>query len=224
MAAAAHGASTARGRGGETLRVMPFHPTVTEEWDADLIAGDPLGSRGTPQRDALAATGESVRTGRTEHYAFIEGRFDVLGGTMGRRPGRRWYGRTTALATSACRWSSLTRTGGARCRRAWWRWYSSPAPRRRPAGTPRPGCCRSPCTARPPPAACSPRSRPGRPARPWWRGGHRLRRAPRGRRDAGRPGLPPGSHTAESVYEHGLADARARSGTTSRPGSRRRWG
>jgi len=55
---------------------MPFHP-ATEEWDADLVAGDPLGFPGYhDQRRALARTGESVRTGRTAHYAFVEGRFD----------------------------------------------------------------------------------------------------------------------------------------------------
>ena len=36
-----------------------------------------------------APENESVRTGRTEHYALIEGRFDVMGGSMGAAHGER---------------------------------------------------------------------------------------------------------------------------------------
>src|SRR5438270_7119293 len=58
-------------------RQVPPHPTQ-EEWDADLRGGDPLGWPGySPPED------ESVRTGRTAHYAFAEGRFDAMGGSMG---------------------------------------------------------------------------------------------------------------------------------------------
>jgi acyl-CoA carboxylase subunit beta len=93
---------------------MPFHPT-TEEWDADLVAGDPLGFPGyAAQREGLAASGESVRTGRTEHYAFIESRFEVLGGTMGAAAGEkvvRAYDRARKLRLPMV---ALTRTGGAR--------------------------------------------------------------------------------------------------------------
>ncbi|HEX5365986.1 MAG TPA: carboxyl transferase domain-containing protein [Acidimicrobiales bacterium] len=68
---------------------MTFHPSV-QEWDADVLGGDPLGFPGYDQRRrALAETGEAVATGRTEHYAYIEGCFDVLGGTMGAAVGER---------------------------------------------------------------------------------------------------------------------------------------
>jgi acetyl-CoA carboxylase alpha subunit len=62
---------------------VPLHDPQAE-WDADLVGGDPLGFPGyTPPRP------ESVRTGRTPHYAFIEGDFDVLGGSMGAAHGER---------------------------------------------------------------------------------------------------------------------------------------
>jgi acetyl-CoA carboxylase alpha subunit len=68
---------------------MPYHP-VAEEWDADVFAGDPLGFPGYDERlRVLGDTGEAVATGRTDHYAFIDGRFDVLGGTMGAAVGER---------------------------------------------------------------------------------------------------------------------------------------
>ena len=93
---------------------MPFHP-VTEEWDAGLVAGDPLDFPGYDERRrALAESGESVRTGRTEHYAFVEGRFEVLGGSMGAAAGEkvvRAYDRACELRLPMV---VLTRTGGAR--------------------------------------------------------------------------------------------------------------
>lgn len=68
---------------------MPFHPSI-QEWDADVLAGDPLGFPGYDERRReLARTGEAVVTGRTEHYAYIEGRFEVMGGTMGAAVGER---------------------------------------------------------------------------------------------------------------------------------------
>jgi acyl-CoA carboxylase subunit beta len=68
---------------------MTFHPSV-QEWDADLLAGDPLGFPGYDERRrALVETGEAVATGRTEHYAYIDGCFEVLGGTMGAAVGER---------------------------------------------------------------------------------------------------------------------------------------
>src|SRR5262245_3144787 len=93
---------------------MPFHPSV-QEWDADLFAGDPLGFPGYEERRrALADSGEAVRTGRTEHYAFVEGRFEVLGGTMGAAVGERVvraYDRARDLRLPLV---VLTATGGAR--------------------------------------------------------------------------------------------------------------
>ncbi len=93
---------------------MPFHPSV-QEWDADVLAGDPLGFPGYDERRrALADTGEAVVTGRTEHYAYIEGRFEVLGGTMGAAVGERVvraYDRACDLRLPMV---VATRTGGAR--------------------------------------------------------------------------------------------------------------
>jgi acyl-CoA carboxylase subunit beta len=93
---------------------MPFHPSV-QEWDAEVFAGDPLGFPGyEDRRRVLAESGEAVRTGRTEHYAFVEGRFEVLGGTMGAAVGERVvraYDRARDLRLPMV---VVTRTGGAR--------------------------------------------------------------------------------------------------------------
>jgi acyl-CoA carboxylase subunit beta len=174
---------------------MPFHRT-TEEWDADLIAGDPLGFPGyAAQRDALAASGEAVRTGRTEHYAFIEGRFEVLGGTMGAAAGEkvvRAYDRARDLRLPMV---ALTRTGGARLQEgivALVQLARTAAAARRHAeagllslavyGSPTTGAVVAGAVI----GFAGPRVAEGTLGVP----------------------LPPGSHTAESVYEHGLADAR----------------
>src|SRR5687768_17528049 len=70
-----------------------FSPLQTE-WDADLRGGDPLSFPGY----APPAT-ESVVTGITpEGYVLVEGRFDVLGGSMGAVHGERVvraFGRAT---------------------------------------------------------------------------------------------------------------------------------
>lgn len=93
---------------------MPFHPSI-QEWDADVLAGDPLDFPGYGERQReLSASGEAVTTGRTEHYAYIEGRFDVLGGTMGAAVGERVvraYDRARDLRLPMV---VATRTGGAR--------------------------------------------------------------------------------------------------------------
>ena len=93
---------------------MPFHPSL-QVWDADVFADDPLGFPGYDERRrALAETGEAVVTGRTEHYAYIDGRFDVLGGTMGAAVGERVvraYDRARGLGLPIV---VNTRTGGAR--------------------------------------------------------------------------------------------------------------
>ena len=187
---------------------MPFHPT-TEEWDADLIAGDPLDFPGyDAQRHALAASGESVRTGRTEHYAFIEGRFEVLGGTMGAAAGEkvvRAYDRARDLRLPMV---TLTRTGGARLQEGMVALVqlartAAAAGRHAEAGLLSLAVYGSPTTGGVLASYASlvdlravvagavigfagPRVAEGTLGIP----------------------LPPGSHTAESVYEHGLADAR----------------
>jgi acetyl-CoA carboxylase carboxyl transferase subunit beta len=187
---------------------MPFHPT-TEEWDTDLIAGDPLGFPGyDEQRRGLAASGESVRTGRTEHYAFIEGRFEVLGGTMGAAAGEmvvRAYDRARDLRLPMV---VLTRTGGARLQEGMVALVqlartAAAARRHADAGLLSVAVYGSPTTggvlasygslvdlravvAGAVIGFAGPRVAEGTLGTP----------------------LPPGSHTAESVYEHGLADAR----------------
>lgn len=67
---------------------MPLHPLV-EEWDTGLTSGDPLEFPGYREQLERAGGRESVVTGRTEHYAVIEGCFDVLGGSMGAVHGER---------------------------------------------------------------------------------------------------------------------------------------
>jgi acetyl-CoA carboxylase carboxyl transferase subunit beta len=62
---------------------MALHPFV-EKWDVGLRGDNPLGFPGYD-----APENESVRTGRTEHYALVEGRFDVMGGSMGAAHGER---------------------------------------------------------------------------------------------------------------------------------------
>ena len=86
-----------------------LHPLV-EEWDADLRGADPLGFPGyAPPDDA-----ESVVTGCTESYALIQGRFDVMGGSMGAAHGERVvraYRRAVELRLPVV---VVTSSGGAR--------------------------------------------------------------------------------------------------------------
>jgi acetyl-CoA carboxylase carboxyl transferase subunit beta len=89
--------------------VEPLHP-MAEEWDADLRGADPLGFPGyTPPAE------ESVVTGRTSlGYALIQGRFDVLGGSMGAAHGEkvvRAYQRAVAERLPVV---VVTASGGAR--------------------------------------------------------------------------------------------------------------
>ena len=63
--------------------IVALHPWV-EKWDVGLRGDNPLGFPGYD-----APENESVRTGRTENYALIEGRFDVMGGSMGAAHGER---------------------------------------------------------------------------------------------------------------------------------------
>ena len=86
---------------------------LVEEWDADLRSGDPLAFPGyAALLDGLDH--ESVRSGRTEHYALIEGDFSVIGGSMGVVHGERVvraWDRATALGLPMV---VITRSGGAR--------------------------------------------------------------------------------------------------------------
>lgn len=95
---------------------MAFHPVV-EEWDTDLTAGDPLGFPGYAGARAAARAageGESVRTGRTEHYAFVAGRFEVIGGSMGAAAGEKVVRAYARAADARLPMVVHTRTGGAR--------------------------------------------------------------------------------------------------------------
>jgi acetyl-CoA carboxylase carboxyl transferase subunit beta len=88
---------------------VPLHPLQTE-WDADLRAGDPLGFPGY----GGGPSPESVLTGRTDHYALIEGRFDVLGGSMGAAHGERVVRAFRRAADARLPVVVLTASGGAR--------------------------------------------------------------------------------------------------------------
>jgi acyl-CoA carboxylase subunit beta len=187
---------------------MPFHRT-TEEWDADLIAGDPLGFPGyAAQRDTLAASGEAVRTGRTEHYAFIEGRFEVLGGTMGAAAGEkvvRAYDRARDLRLPMV---ALTRTGGARLQEGMVALVqlartAAAARRHAEAGLLSLAVYASPTTGG---VLASYASLVD--LRAVVAGAVIGFAGPRVAEGTLGVSLPPGSHTAESVFEHGLADAR----------------
>jgi acetyl-CoA carboxylase carboxyl transferase subunit beta len=187
---------------------LPFHPT-TEEWDADLIAGDPLCFPGyAAQRDELAASGESVRTGRTEHYAFIEGRFEVLGGTLGAAAGEkvvRAYDRARDLRLPMV---ALTRTGGARLQEGMVALVqlartAAAARRHAEAGLLSLAVYGSPTTGG---VLASYASLVD--LRAVVAGAVIGFAGPRVAEGTLGVPLPPGSHTAESVYAHGLADAR----------------
>src|SRR3954466_5275418 len=57
------------GASGAHTKRMPPHPTQAE-WDSELRGDNPL-----QWPDYKPPDEESVVTGRTEHYAFVEGRF-----------------------------------------------------------------------------------------------------------------------------------------------------
>ena len=86
---------------------------LVEEWDADLRSGDPLAFPG--YRELLDATErDSVRTGRTEHHALIEGDFSVIGGSMGVVHGERVVRAWDRAAALGLPMVVITRSGGAR--------------------------------------------------------------------------------------------------------------
>jgi acyl-CoA carboxylase subunit beta len=94
--------------------ITMFHE-VEEEWDREVRGGDPLAYPGYAEDlAALDAGSEAVRTGRTASYAFVEGRFDVFGGSMGAAAGERVVRAYDAAAERSLPVVVLTRTGGAR--------------------------------------------------------------------------------------------------------------
>jgi acyl-CoA carboxylase subunit beta len=92
--------------------VLP-HPLV-EEWDADVVGGDPLGFPGYAPALARAGGRESVLTGRTASYAVVAGRFDVLGGSMGAAHGERVVRAYRRAVEGRLPVVVLTSSGGAR--------------------------------------------------------------------------------------------------------------
>jgi acetyl-CoA carboxylase alpha subunit len=183
---------------------VPFHPLV-EEWDAGLTAGDPLGFPGYAARLA-DQDGESVRTGRTEHYAFVDSRFDVHGGTIGAAAGEkvvRAYDRAVTLDLPIV---VFTRTGGARVQEgmvalAQLGRTAAAAQRHSDAGLLSVGIYGSPTTGG---VFVSYASLVDvRAAHPTATIGFA---GPRVAEDALGTSLPPGSHTAQSLYDNGLLD------------------
>lgn len=189
---------------------MPFHPLV-EEWDVGLTAGDPLDFPGYAAR--LADTdGESVRTGATEHYAFVESRFDVQGGTMGAAAGEkvvRAYGRACERRLPMV---VFTRTGGARVQEGMVALVqlgrtAAAAQRHSAAGLLSLGIYGSPTTGG---VFVSYASlvdlRAAHPTATIGFAGPRVAEGALG------SSLPPGSHTAQSLYDSGLLDELVRPG------------
>ncbi|MFP5317292.1 MAG: carboxyl transferase domain-containing protein [Acidimicrobiia bacterium] len=87
---------------------MPPHP-YQATWDDHLRSGDPLAFPGyVPPGE------ESVLTGPTQHYAVIEGRFDVLGGSMGAAHGERVVRAFRRARDERLPMVVLTSSGGAR--------------------------------------------------------------------------------------------------------------
>lgn len=208
---------------------MPFHP-VLEEWDAGLVAGDPLDFPGYAGAAAEAGevrevggddagvgraggqTGgrvgvEAVRTGRTQWYAFVENRFDVHGGTMGAAVGEkvvRAYDRSRKLALPMV---VVTRTGGARVQEGMVALVQLPrtvaaAQRHAAAGLLSLAVYGSPTTGGVFVSYAS--TVDVRAAHPQATIGFA---GPRVAEEALGASLPPGSHTAGALYEHGLLDA-----------------
>src|SRR4051812_32719290 len=87
---------------------MPPHPTQAE-WDRELRGENPL-----EWPDYKSPEDESVATGRTEHYAFAEGRFDVMGGSMGAAHGEKVVRAYRRAAEERLPMVVLPASGGAR--------------------------------------------------------------------------------------------------------------
>jgi acyl-CoA carboxylase subunit beta len=94
--------------GVNTTQVV-LHP-LQSEWDADLRGGDPLAFPGYSPPDE-----ESVVTGRTTAgYALIQGRFEVMGGSMGAAHGERVVRAYRRAADERLPVVVVTSSGGAR--------------------------------------------------------------------------------------------------------------
>lgn len=78
-------------------------------WDDGLHGGNPLAWDGY-----VAPADETVTTGRTASYAFVEGRFDVLGGSMGAAHGERVVRAYRRAVDERLPMVLFTESGGAR--------------------------------------------------------------------------------------------------------------
>jgi acetyl-CoA carboxylase carboxyl transferase subunit beta len=180
---------------------MPPHPTQAE-WDADMHGGNPL-----DWPDYKPPEDESVVTGRTDRYAFAEGRFDVMGGSMGAVHGEkvvRAYRRATEERLPMV---VLPASGGARMQEGMVSLIqmartSSAAAAHGRAGLLSLAVLRSPTTGGVYASYASLADlRAAEPGATLGFAGPRVVELTTGSR------LPEGSHTAESAFEHGLVDA-----------------
>ena len=183
----------------------PLHPLV-EEWDADLRSADPLGFPGYGEKLATLPE-ESARTGRTEHYAYAELCFDVLGGSAGVVAGERIvraYRRAVDLRLPMV---VVTSTGGSRMQEGMAALIqmartADAAAAHSAAGLLSIAVLRSPTTGGPYASFASLSDL--RVASPGATIGFA---GPRVVADTLGAPLPAGAHTAESAFEHGLVDA-----------------
>ena len=186
---------------------MPFH-AIEATWDEDVHAGNPLE---WPDYDAPEA--ESVVTGRTAHYAFAEGRFDVLGGSMGAVHGEKVVRAYRRAVDARLPMVLLTASGGARMQEG----MVSLIQMARTAGAARAhadagllslAVLGSPTTGGVYASYASLADlRAGQRGATIGFAGPRVVELTTGER------LPDGSHTAESAYQHGLVDAVVDDGT-----------
>jgi acyl-CoA carboxylase subunit beta len=98
-------------RDGELL--LPF----VEEWDRNLVSGDPLGFPGYAEA-LTASSGESIRTGLVEsrgiQAVLLQSDFDVFGGTMGAAVGEKIVRSFRRAVDRRLPVVAVTQTGGAR--------------------------------------------------------------------------------------------------------------
>ncbi|MBV8296314.1 MAG: acetyl-CoA carboxylase carboxyl transferase subunit beta [Acidimicrobiia bacterium] len=180
---------------------MPPHPTQAE-WDPDLRGDNPL-----EWPDYKPPDEESVATGRTDHYAFIEGRFEVMGGSMGAAHGEKVVRAYRRATDERLPMVVLPASGGARMQEGMVSLIqmartSSAAVAYGRAGLLSLALMRSPTTGGVFASYASLADvRAAEPGATIGFAGPRVVELTTGTR------LPEGSHTAESAYENGLIDA-----------------
>src|SRR3954464_14526731 len=179
---------------------MPPHPTQAE-WDSELRGDNPL-----EWPDYKPPDEESVVTGRTEHYAFVEGRFDVMGGSMGAAHGEKVVRAYRRATDDRLPMVILPASGGARMQEGMVSLIqmartSSAATAHGRAGLLSLAFLRSPTTGGGYASYASPAALPAaQPGAAIGFAGPRVVEL-----TTGSP-LPAGSHTAEFAFEHGLVD------------------